>query len=121
MGSVLHPPGQRYPGRLCAICKGAVASIRAQEKMRQQARKKQKQVNEEALKLVAFIMVFTTASNKELALRKCWNCTESAGRSNFDSNISRAYWGWAAYPSMMRNRAGRGFRLSCSADCSLSD
>jgi Transposase DDE domain len=59
--------GQHYPGRLCAIRKGAVATVRAQEKMRQQARKKQKQVNEEALKLAAFIMVFTTASRKELS------------------------------------------------------
>lgn len=59
--------GQRYPGRLCAIRKSAVATVRAQEKMRQQALKKQKQVNEEALKLAAFIMVFTTASQKELS------------------------------------------------------
>src|SRR3974390_2427481 len=59
--------GQRYSGRLCAIRKGAVATVRAQEKMRQQARKKQKQVNEESLKLAALIMVFTTASQKELS------------------------------------------------------
>jgi hypothetical protein len=58
--------GQRHPGRLCAIRKGAVATVRAQEKMRQHARKKQKQINEEALKLAAFILVFTTASQKEL-------------------------------------------------------
>ena len=59
--------GQRYPGRLCAIRKSALATVRAQEKMRRQARKKQKQVNEEALKLAAFIMVFTTASQTALS------------------------------------------------------
>jgi hypothetical protein len=59
--------GQRYPGRLCAIRKSAAATARAQEKMRRQARKKQKQVNEQALKLAEFIMVFTTASPKELS------------------------------------------------------
>jgi Transposase DDE domain len=59
--------GKRYPGRLCAIRKGALATARAQDKMRQQASKKQKQLNEEALKLAAFIMVFTTASQKELS------------------------------------------------------
>jgi hypothetical protein len=58
--------GQRYPGRLCAIRKNAVATVRAQEKMRRQARKKQKQVNEEALKLAEFIMVSTTVQQKEL-------------------------------------------------------
>lgn len=58
--------GKRYPGRLCAIRKSAVATVRAQEKMRRQARKKQKQVDEEALKLAEFIMVFTTVSAKEL-------------------------------------------------------
>jgi len=56
-----------YPGRLCAIRKGALATARAQEKMRQQARKRQKQLNEEALKLAAFILVFTTASHQELS------------------------------------------------------
>lgn len=59
--------GKRYAGRLCAIRKSAVATVRAQEKMRRQARKKQKQVDEEALKLAAFIMVFTTLSAKELS------------------------------------------------------
>lgn len=56
--------GQRYPGRLCAIRKSAVATVRAQAKMQKQARKKQKQVNEEALKLAAFIAVFTTVSQE---------------------------------------------------------
>jgi Transposase DDE domain len=59
--------GQRHTGRLCAIRKNAVATVRAQEKLRKQARKKQKQVNEEALKLAEFIMVFTTLSRKELS------------------------------------------------------
>ena len=52
--------GKRYRGRLCAIRKGAVATARAQEKIRRQARKKHKQVNEEALKLAGFILVFST-------------------------------------------------------------
>ena len=59
--------GQRYTGRLCAIRKSAVATVRAQEKMQRQARKKQKQVNEEALKLAAFIAVFTTVSQEVLS------------------------------------------------------
>jgi hypothetical protein len=59
--------GQRHTGRLCAIRKSAVATARAQEKMLSQARKKQKQVNEEALKLAAFIAVFTTVSQEVLS------------------------------------------------------
>jgi len=59
--------GQRYTGRLCAIRKSAVATVRAQEKMQKQARKKQKQPNEEALKLAAFIAVFTTVSQAVLS------------------------------------------------------
>jgi hypothetical protein len=55
--------GKKYTGRLCAIRKNAVATRRAQKKMRQQARKKQKEVTEEALKLAEFIMVFTTATD----------------------------------------------------------
>ena len=58
--------GQRYTGRLCAIRKNAVATERAREKMRREARKKQKQVNDEALKLAEFVLVFTTVSSKEL-------------------------------------------------------
>ena len=42
---------------------------RAREKMRREARKKQKQVNDEALKLAEFVMVFTTLSSKELTPR----------------------------------------------------
>ena len=61
--------GQRYTGRLCAIRKNAVATERAREKMRREARKKQKQVSEEALKLAEFVMVFTTLSSKELSTR----------------------------------------------------
>ncbi len=59
--------GKRYTGRLCAIRKGAVATARAQTKMRRQARKKQKEVSEEALKLAGFILVFTTVSQKVLS------------------------------------------------------
>lgn len=62
--------GKRQTGRLCAIRKGAVATARAQKKMRAQARKKQKQVNEEALKLAGFILVFTTVSQKVLSIRE---------------------------------------------------
>ena len=62
--------GQRYTGRLCAIRKNAVATERAREKMRREARKKQKQVSEEALKLAEFVMVFTTLSAKELSTRE---------------------------------------------------
>lgn len=58
--------GKRHVGRLCAIRKSAVATVRAQEKLLRQARKKQKQANDEALKLAEFIMVFTTVSQPEL-------------------------------------------------------
>lgn len=61
--------GKRFTGRLCAIRKNAVATTRAQEKMQRQARKKQKQVGEEALKLAGFIMVFTTVSEKVLSTK----------------------------------------------------
>ena len=61
---------RRYTGRLCAIRKNAVATERAREKIRQQARKKQKQVREDALKLAEFVMVFTTISSKELSTRE---------------------------------------------------
>jgi hypothetical protein len=59
--------GKRYSGRLCAIRKGAVATARAQKKMRREARKKQKQVSEEALKLAEFILIFTTVSQRVLS------------------------------------------------------
>jgi hypothetical protein len=62
--------GRRYTGRLCAIRKNAVAAQRTREKMRREASKKQKQVNDEALKLAEFVMVFTTASSKELTTRE---------------------------------------------------
>jgi DDE family transposase len=62
--------GQRYEGRLCAIRKGAVATARAQKKMRERALRKQKEVSEEALKLAAFIIVFTTASSKLLSTKQ---------------------------------------------------
>jgi hypothetical protein len=61
--------GQKYTGRLCAIRKNAVATERARDKMRREARKKQKQVNDQALKLAEFVMVFTTVSSKELTTR----------------------------------------------------
>jgi len=62
--------GQRYTGRLCAIRKNAVATERAREKIRREARKKQKQVSEEALKLAEFVLVFTTVNSKELTTRE---------------------------------------------------
>lgn len=62
--------GQKYMGRLCAIRKNAVATERAREKMRREARKKQKQVSADALKLAEFVMVFTTVSSKELTTRE---------------------------------------------------
>ena len=62
--------GKRYTGRLCAIRKNAVATARAQEQMRQKASKKQKQVDEEALKLAAFVLVFTTVSQNLLDTRE---------------------------------------------------
>ena len=61
--------GRSYTGSLCAIRKNAVATERAREKMRKEARKKQKQVSEEALKLAEFVMVFTTVSAQELTTR----------------------------------------------------
>jgi hypothetical protein len=61
--------GQRHTGRLCAIRKNAVATERARTKMRREARKKQKQVSDEALELAEFVMVFTTLGAKELTTR----------------------------------------------------
>jgi len=58
--------GKKYTGRLCAIRKGAVAAARAREKMRQKAMRKQKKLDEEALKLAGFVMVFTTVSQDVL-------------------------------------------------------
>jgi hypothetical protein len=52
--------GKRYTGRLCAIRKGAVATLRAQEKIRRKAAKRSEAIGEEALALAEFIMVFTT-------------------------------------------------------------
>jgi len=58
--------GKKYTGRLCAIRKNAVATARAQEKLRQRASKQQKQADEEALKLAAFVLVFTTVGQDVL-------------------------------------------------------
>jgi len=58
--------GQLSTGRLGAIRKNAVATARAQEKMRQKAIKKQKQLSAEALELAAFVLVFTSVSREEL-------------------------------------------------------
>jgi hypothetical protein len=58
--------GKKYTGRLCAIRKNAVAAARAREKMRQKAIKRQKTLDEEALKLAEFVMVFTTVSQDVL-------------------------------------------------------
>jgi len=63
--SFMHE-GQRYSGRLCAIRKNAVATARAREKMIKQAAKKQKKVDELALELAEFVMVFTTISGEIL-------------------------------------------------------
>ena len=60
---------KRHTGRLCAIRKNAAATTRAQEKLRRQARKKQKEGSQDALKLAAFIMVFTTASEEALSTK----------------------------------------------------
>lgn len=60
---------QRYMGRLCAIRKNAMATECARVKIRKEARKKQRQVSEEAVKLAEFVMVFTTVSAKELTTR----------------------------------------------------
>jgi len=62
--------GARYRGRLCAIRKGAVATARAQKKMRAEARRQQKEASEEALQLAAFILVFTTVRAQELSTRQ---------------------------------------------------
>jgi Transposase DDE domain len=58
--------GKKFTGRLCAIRKNAVATERAREKMRQKASKKQKEPDEEALELAAFVMIFTTVSRDVL-------------------------------------------------------
>src|SRR5206468_8826158 len=62
---------KRCVGRLCAIRKSAVATVRAQKKIRQEASKKQKQVNEEALKLAGFIVVFTSRSEERRVGKEC--------------------------------------------------
>lgn len=62
--------GRKYTGRLCAIRKSAVATARAREKMRKTAAKKNKRVDETALKLAEFVMVFTTISQAVLDTRE---------------------------------------------------
>lgn len=62
--------GQRYSGRLCAVRKGAMATARAQKKIRHEASKRQKQASEEALQLAEFILVFTTVPQKFLSTRE---------------------------------------------------
>ena len=62
--------GKKYTGRLCALRKSAVATARAREKMRKKAIKKQKRLDEEALKLAEFVMVFTTVSPEILGTRE---------------------------------------------------
>jgi hypothetical protein len=61
---------QRHTGRLCAIRKSAAATARAQKKIRKEAGKHRKQVNEEALKLAGFIMVFTTVAQQVLSTKE---------------------------------------------------
>jgi IS4 transposase len=62
--------GKKYTGRLCAVRKNAVATARAREKMRQKASKNQKKLDQEALKLAEFVMVFTTVSRDVLDPRE---------------------------------------------------
>ena len=62
--------GKTYTGRLCAIRKSAVATARAREKMRQKALKKGKQLDDEALRLAAFVIVFTTVGQDVLDTRE---------------------------------------------------
>lgn len=62
--------GRKYTGRLCAIRKSAVATARARDKMRKTAIKKKKQVDEEALKLAEFVLVFTTVGQEVLDTRE---------------------------------------------------
>ena len=58
--------GKKYTGRLCAIRKNAVATRRAQDKLRRKANKKQDKLSDEALKLAEFILVFTTIRQSDL-------------------------------------------------------
>jgi hypothetical protein len=62
--------GNTYTGRLCAIRKSAIAAARAQQKLRRKASKRQKKVNQDALKFAAFVVVFTTVSQKVLNTRE---------------------------------------------------
>jgi len=62
--------GKKYTGRLCALRRNALATQRAQKKVRQKAAKKLKQPGEEALKLAAFVMVFTTLKRDVLDSRE---------------------------------------------------
>ena len=62
--------GKTYSGRMCAIRKSAVATARAREKMRQKALKRGKKLDEQALKLAEFVMVFTTVSQDALDTRE---------------------------------------------------
>jgi Transposase DDE domain len=57
---------KKYTGRLCAIRKNALATARAQAKMRRKASKMQKEIDEDALKLAEFVMIFTTVSSEIL-------------------------------------------------------
>ncbi|MCF7669266.1 MAG: IS4 family transposase [Verrucomicrobia bacterium] len=61
--------GKKYSGRLCAIRKSVVATAKAQEKLRRQAKKKQKPVNDKALRLAEFILVFTTVGVDDLSTK----------------------------------------------------
>ena len=52
--------GQRYAGRVCALRKSALATVRAQKKIHRKANKRRKQASAEALALAEFMVVFTT-------------------------------------------------------------
>jgi hypothetical protein len=57
---------KKYTGRLCALRRNVLATEQAQKKVRQKAAKKLKQPGEQALKLAAFVMVFTTLNRDVL-------------------------------------------------------
>ncbi len=62
--------GKRYAGRICAIRKGAVATARAQGKIRRKAQKRQTEASAEALALAEFIVIFTTIGKEELTTQE---------------------------------------------------
>jgi hypothetical protein len=90
--------GQRYTGRLCAIRKGAVATARAQKKMRAVARKKKKRIDERALKLAAYIAVFTTASSKILSTKQVLELYRVRWQIELRFKHLKSLWGLGCLP-----------------------